>query len=96
VSGLFDPEEDVIVRAIVATERREVKGDAVAVTRRRMRDLYTSGSREVRRQVVIAARENADLALDEIVASAHNDRAWSVRREGAPPATSKGEPSGVA
>jgi hypothetical protein len=82
VSGLFDPADEVVVRAVAAlASRAKSSSDVMAVVRVRVRDLYRSGSRMVRREVVRAARNSRDLEAGDIVASGRNDRAWTVRRE---------------
>jgi hypothetical protein len=83
VGGLFDPADDVVIRAVVATERHGIAGDAQAVARRRLVNLYKGGSRRVRLQVVNTARSNPTLELSEILLAARSDRAWSIRREAA-------------
>lgn len=82
VSGLFDPADEVVVRAVSAlASRPELGADVMAVVRVRLRDLFRNGRRVVRRDVVRAVRNSRDLEAGDIVTSARNDRAWTVRRQ---------------
>jgi hypothetical protein len=82
VSGLFDPADEVVVRAVAAlTDKATASADVAAVVQARLSDLYQNGSRMVRRQIVRAAANHHQLAAEEILTAARRDRAWSVRRE---------------
>jgi hypothetical protein len=70
VSGLFDPAEDVAIRAVGELEGRSASSsDVAAVESPRLRDLYRDGGWRTRRAVVRAARKRPDLQLDDLVAS---------------------------
>lgn len=82
VSGLFDPSDEVVIRAIGAfAHATGASRDAMAVARARLKELYRSAGRLVRRQVVATAKKRSDLELSAIVTAARDDRAWIVRRE---------------
>ncbi len=82
VSGLFDPADEVVVRAVAAlTDKATASADVAVVVQSRLSDLYQNGSRKVRRQIVRAAANHHQLAAEDILTAARRDRAWSVRRE---------------
>lgn len=83
VGGLFDPDEDVVSAAIGAVGRRGLQtgGGPSAVALSRLRRLAETGSVGVRRAVVVAAGQRAELALIDVVTRALQDRSWMVRSE---------------
>lgn len=83
VGGLFDPEDDVVIRAVGSIGRRGLSADSGAepVARNRLIDLAATASAAVRREVVVTAAERPELELADLVVRARNDRAWTVRRE---------------
>ncbi len=87
VGGLFDPDDDVVIRAVASVGRRGITADfgARPVARRRLIDLATAASSAVRREVVVTAKHRVELELSDIVSSANSDAAWTVRCEAEPP-----------
>jgi hypothetical protein len=84
VSGMFDPSDEVAARAINGYTLAEgASSDANAVVRARLVALYESATRRLRQQVVVAAKRCRELELQELLAAAASDRAWTVRREAA-------------
>ena len=84
VSGMFDPSDEVAARAINGYALAEgASSDANAVVRARLVALYESATRRLRQQVVVAAKRCRELELQELLAAAASDRAWTVRREAA-------------
>jgi hypothetical protein len=81
---MFDPSDEVAERAINGYTLAEgASSDANAVVRARLETLYESATRRLRQQVVIVARRRRELELQEVLAAAANDRAWTVRRAAA-------------
>jgi len=81
VGGLFDPQDDVVIQAVVSfATRREPAAGALTVARSRLQELYRSASRRVRREVIVVAGRRPELGIAELVAAARSDRAWTVRR----------------
>jgi hypothetical protein len=85
VGGLFDPDDDVVIRAVGSIGRRGLSpsSGATPVARHRLRDLAAAASAGVRREVVVTAAGREELALRDVVEGAQGDRAWTVRREAA-------------
>jgi hypothetical protein len=82
VGGLYDPSDEVVIRAISSLARRGVGTlAAMEVARPRLRELFDASHRGVRREVVVAAKLRPGLGISEIVDAAKGDRAWTVRRE---------------
>lgn len=84
VSGLFDPSDDVVVRAVGAFAHLSASSpDAVAVARSRLNELYHTGGSRVRRRVVAVVKAQDWLNFGDLLADAREDRSWTVRREAA-------------
>jgi hypothetical protein len=83
VGGLFDPDDDVVIRAVGSIGHRGVEpgSGATGVVRDRLADLFVAGRRDVRREVVVTAAARPELDGADIVTRARRDRSWIVRRE---------------
>lgn len=85
VSALFDPSEEIVRVGLSLLQRRPFQGlGAREVARRRLVAIFEVSGREVRRQIVQAARvllsvdpDQRDLAA--LVLTARGDRSWLVR-----------------
>ncbi|MDQ6617416.1 MAG: hypothetical protein M3083_22380 [Actinomycetota bacterium] len=85
VSALFDPEQTVVVEGLRRLRESSIlQNDNAPVIINRLRDLYDTGTRNVRAEVAKTAQRflEADdqLAVRDLVNDALEDRSWRVRR----------------
>ncbi|MBF6618799.1 MAG: hypothetical protein ITG02_01030 [Patulibacter sp.] len=93
VSGLFDPSDGVVRRALSALLRLGTVPNAISdVVAARLRDLYTGGTRLMRSEVVGLVRAVDGLGLDDLVDRARADPSWRVRHSAIAPLADR--PSG--